>query len=127
MPRADVAQLLEQLHQTGAKADTFSLGDAFLLEHDFDAVPASEVAKQFGETFAVQLHGLQPGQWQGPVESGYGVHLVFISERTTGHVPALEEIRDAVRREWANVRQLEANEQFYQGLLKRYTVTVERP
>jgi hypothetical protein len=123
----DAAQLLVQLNQTGAKADTLSLGDLFLLEHDFDAVPASEVAKRFGEKFAVQLNELQPGQWQGPVESGYGLHLVFITERTTGRVPMLEEIRDAVRREWANVRRLEANEQFYQGLLKRYTVTVERP
>jgi hypothetical protein len=123
----DAAQLLVQLNQTGAKADTLSLGDPFLLEHDFDAMPASEVAKQFGEKFAAQLNELQPGQWQGPVESGYGVHLVFITERTTGRVPALEEIRDPVRREWANARRLEANQQFYQGLLKRYTVTVERP
>jgi hypothetical protein len=123
----DAAQLLVQLHRTGDKADTLSLGDSFLLEHDFDAVPASEVAKQFGEKFAAQLNELQPGQWQGPVESGYGVHLVFISERTIGRLPALEEIRDAVRRKWANARRLEANEQFYQGLLKHYTVTVERP
>jgi hypothetical protein len=61
------------------------------------------------------------------VESGSGVHLVFITEPTTGCVPALEEIRDAVRREWANARRLEANEPFYQGLLKRCSVTVERP
>ena len=123
----DAAQLLVQLNRSSAKAGTLPLGDSFLLEHDFDAVPASEVANQFGEKFAVQLSELQPGQWQGPVESGYGVHLVFISERTTGRVPALEEIRDAVRREWANVWRLEANEQFYQGLLRRYTVSVERP
>jgi PPIC-type PPIASE domain len=122
----DAVQLLVQLNQTGAKADTSSLGDSFLLEHDFDAIAASEVAKQFGAKFAAQLNELQPGQWQGPVESGYGVHLVYITERTTGRVPALEEIRDTVRREWANVRRLEANERFYQRLLKRYTVTVER-
>jgi hypothetical protein len=105
----DAAQLLVQLNQTGAKADISSLGDSFLLEHDFDGVPASEVAKQFGEKFAVKLNELQPGQWRGPVASGYGVHLVFITERTTGRVPALEEIRDVVRREWAYVRRLEAN------------------
>jgi hypothetical protein len=50
-----------QLNQTGAKADTSSLGDWFLLEHDFDAVVASEVAKQSGEKFATQLNELQPG------------------------------------------------------------------
>ena len=32
-----------------------------------------------------------------------------------------------MRREWANARRLEANETFYQELLKRYVVTIERP
>ena len=91
------------------------------------SLPASEVAKQFGEKFAAKLGELAPGQWQGPVESGYGVHLVLVSERTEGRVPALAEVRDAVRREWANARRLEANEKFYQELLKRYVVTIERP
>jgi hypothetical protein len=40
-------------------------------------------------------------------------------------VPVLEEVRDAVRREWANARRLEANEQFYQALVRRYIVTIE--
>ena len=93
----------------------------------YDALPASEVGKQFGEKFATAWAGLPLGQWQGPVESGYGVHLVFVSERTEGRVPALAEVRDAVRREWDEAQRLEANEKFYQELLKRYTVTIERP
>ncbi len=75
--------------------------------------------------FAAKLSGLTPGQWQGPVESGYGAHLVFLSELTEGRTPALAEVRDAVRREWDNARRLETNEKFYQELLKRYTVTIE--
>ena len=121
----DAAQLVAQLNLAGNKVDSSTLGDSFLLEHQFAAVPASEVAKQFGEKFAANLSGLVPGRWQGPVESGYGVHLVFVSERTEGRVPALVEVRDAVHREWTNARRLEANEKFYQELLKRYTVTIE--
>jgi uncharacterized linocin/CFP29 family protein len=37
------------------------------------------------------------------------------------------EVRDAVHREWANVRRLEANEAFARGILERYVVTIERP
>ena len=62
-----------------------------------------------------------------PVSSGYGVHLVFVSARTEGRVPALKETRDAVRREWANVQQQHAQETFYQRLLKRYTIVVQQP
>jgi parvulin-like peptidyl-prolyl cis-trans isomerase-like protein len=123
----DTAQLLAQLNQAGGKADVSALGDSFLLEHTFAAAPGSEIAKQFGEKFAAQLDELAPGQWQGPVESGYGVHLVFVSERTEGRLPALAEVRDAVCREWVNARRLEANEKLYKAMLKRYVVTIERP
>lgn len=121
------AELLVQLNQAGEKADVSAIGDPFLLEHDFSAAPAGEIAKQFGEEFVTKLGALQPGPWQGPIESGYGMHLVRISERTEGRVPTLAEVRDAVRRDWDNARRLAANESFYQELLKRYTVTIERP
>ena len=123
----DAAQLLSRLNQAGDKADALAQGDSFLLERDFTALPACEITKQFGEGFAAKLGGLPTGQWQGPIESGYGVHLVKVSERTEGRLPALAEVRDAVRREWDNARRLEGNEKFYQELLKRYTVTIEQP
>jgi hypothetical protein len=123
----DTAQLLVQLQRAGDKADVSELGDSFLLEHKFQTLSVSEVTKQFGEKFAAKLGELPPNQWQGPIESGYGVHLVWISEHTEGRMPALAEVRDAVRREWANTRRLESNEKFYQELLKRYIVTIERP
>jgi hypothetical protein len=122
----DAAQLLAQLNEVGAGADVSALGDPFLLDHEFKGVAASEVAQQFGERFAAKLGELPLGQWQGPVESGYGAHLVIIRERTEGRLPALGEVRDSVRREWQNVQRLEANEKFFRGLLARYTVVVEQ-
>ena len=121
----DAAQLLAQLQQAGGKAEVSALGDSLLLENKFAAVPAGEVAKQFGEEFAAALGGIKPGQWQGPVESGYGMHLVLVSERTEGRKPELADVRDVVRREWTNARRLEGNAKFYAELLKRYNVTIE--
>jgi hypothetical protein len=123
----DTAQLLAQLQQAGDKADVSELGDSFLLEHTFAAVPGSEVAKQFGEKFATELGKLATGEWKGPIASAYGVHLVLVSERTEGRLPALAEVRDAVQREWTKARRLETNGKFYAELLKHYTVTIERP
>jgi hypothetical protein len=123
----DTAQLMEQLRQAGEQADVSALGDPFLLEHAFTSVPLDEVAKLFGDPFAVTLGELQVGQWQGPIESGFGLHLVFLSHRTEGHAPTLTEVRDGVRREWESARRLETSEKFYQALLDRYVVTVEGP
>jgi len=121
----DSAQLLARLKQADAKADTSALGDSLLLEHAFQSAPTSEVAKQFGEEFAAKLDALSPGEWQGPIESGYGAHLVLIRQRTEGRKPALADVRGAVRREWANARRLEENQKFYEGLSKRYIVIIE--
>ena len=93
----------------------------------FQSLPASEVGKQFGEKFAAKLGELRTG----PMAGAGRVRLRRASgagQRAHGRtLPALAEVRDAVRREWANARRLEANEKFYQELLKRYVVTIERP
>jgi len=123
----DAAQLLAKLNEPGGDADFAALGDPFLLDNNFTALPAGEISKQFGKEFTAKLGGLQPGHWQGPVESGFGSHLVFISERTESRLPALAEVRDAVRREWIEGQRLEANDKFYQDLLKHYTVIIEKP
>jgi parvulin-like peptidyl-prolyl isomerase len=98
-----------------------------MLDNDFTAEPAGEVTKQFGEKFTSQFGEISPGKWQGPVETGFGMHVVFLAERTQGRVPPFEDVRDAVRREWESARRLEAKERFYQELLKRYAVTIEQP
>lgn len=123
----DAARMLEQLNRAGGATDVSALGDSLLLEPTFEAAPSSEIAKQFGEAFAAQLGELPLGRWQGPIASGYGLHLVWVSERTAGGVPALADVRDAVRRDWANAERLRANENYYRELLRRYTVSVEGP
>ncbi len=121
----DSAQLIERLQQAGDGADISALGDPWMLEQSFTAERDSEVAKQFGQEFAARLAELPAGKWQGPIKSGFGVHLVLLDERVQSRMPALAEVRDAVVREWTNARRTEANEKFFQDLLKRYTVTIE--
>jgi PPIC-type PPIASE domain len=123
--KQDVARLLAELNQAGEAADFAAMSDSTLLSSEVVDTRASDVASMFGEPFARHLLQLPQGQWQGPVASGYGVHLVYVSARAEGRIPPLENVRDAVRREWANARRVEANETFYQTLLQRYTVTIE--
>jgi hypothetical protein len=121
----DINELLTQLRQDGSN-DLSSLGDNFLLEHRFESTPTSEIAKQFGDKFAAKVAELPVQQWAGPIESGYGMHLVFIENRTEVRLPKLAEVRDAVQRDWTNARRLELNEKYFQSLLKHYEVVVEK-
>jgi hypothetical protein len=121
----DISQLLAQLRLAGSRPDLSKLGDSLLLEQDFEGVSVGEVSKQFGEKFAAKLVDLPIGEWTGPIESGYGLHLVIINERQDGSLPALADVRESVKRDWVNAQRSETNEKFYQALLKRYTVAIE--
>ena len=70
-------------------------------------MPQSEVARTFGEAFAQKLPDAEPSTWQGPIPSSFGIHFVFISERTKGGIPPLDSVREAVQREWQNARRVE--------------------
>jgi hypothetical protein len=121
----EIAQLVARLNQAGGNADVSAEGDPFQLEQSFTAAPVSEIVKLFGEQFAARLTAVAPGQWRGPIESGYGVHLVYVDDVAEGRMPALPEVRDVVRREWADARRQEANEQRYKAMLKGYVVIIE--
>jgi hypothetical protein len=123
----DAQQALNSLRADNAHADSSTLGDPFLLDHRFESLTAIEVSKLFGDAFAKRLAELPIGTWEGPIESGYGHHLVLLQERTDGRVPVLEEARTAVSDEWMNEERLRANAAFYQSLLQRYKVVIEEP
>lgn len=122
----DAELLLSRLNAGSTNVEPAALGDPFLLPGTFEMVSEFEVAKQFGAGFAARLAGLPVGRWAGPVESGYGLHVVWIREREESEDPLFEDVREAVEREWEAAHREEASEAFYRSLRGRYTVTVER-
>ncbi|NOR43389.1 MAG: hypothetical protein GQ572_08635 [Gammaproteobacteria bacterium] len=121
----DAEQLLEQLKETTVAIDTIEMGDRSLLPYEFTAQRKSEIAGMFGTAFAVQAFALPANNWQGPITSEYGVHLIHISSRTEARLPPLAEIRESVSREWRTTKQQEANEIFYQSLYQRYEIILD--
>lgn len=121
---ADALALMTELRR-GKDAST--TGDRLMVRHSFESVSEREVERTLGKEFLQSLRNTEVGSWQGPIVSGYGVHLVYISERVDGEIPDLAKIRDAVVREWSSARRREANEAFYETLRSRYNITIERP
>ena len=108
-------------------ADPNSLGDATMLPAQLDGVTQREVNNTFGRGFAKDIEDLPLGQWSGPYESTYGLHLVRISTREAGDLPAVAEIRSVLEREWRTVRRKAANERFYDSLRARYNIEIRLP
>jgi hypothetical protein len=107
------------------EVDRMPTSDGFLLGNDFENVTRADVARDFGEAFAAKLFEVRQGVWEGPVASTYGLHFVFVRDRGAGGLPRLEEVREAVEREFLNERRIRTEEAFYQNLRKRYDVVIE--
>lgn len=107
--------------------DVAEVGDPILLPMFHENLRDSDIANLVGRRFSEDLKQVETGEWAGPIESSYGVHLVKVHERTPGRLPDLEEVREAVRREWFAERRAKSKQQFYDSLRERYEVTIEMP
>jgi hypothetical protein len=119
-----VATVLETL-RAYPETDASTLGDASLLPVEMPLTSLTSIDHMFGSEFAVAIGKAQVGAWTGPIASSFGLHIVRISERQQGRVPALSEVRDAVNREWTNAKRKELANDRLVALVKRYGVTVE--
>jgi hypothetical protein len=101
-----------------------AIGDPFMFRNYYgDATPV-QMAKEFGRDFAKELFTLRPGSWQGPVQSGYGWHLIWIDSIEPGRVPAFEEVAPDVKSAWLDDRYREVKRTALAEMRSRYAVTV---
>jgi parvulin-like peptidyl-prolyl cis-trans isomerase-like protein len=100
-------------------------GDPTLLPFELRTAEHSDVEREFGKEFAAALKDLPLGDWQGPLRSAYGLHLVQISDRSDAHAPPLEQVRAEVERDLLQARASQANEAIYDKLRANYRVRVE--
>lgn len=120
----DAASVLQVLRTTPS-IDPGELGDATLLPPKLGLTGKASIGRTFGPAFADALGKIVPGQWSGPIESDFGLHVVLITEHQAGRMPALADVRAAVEREWATDKQKAIEEQRLAALLTRYRIAVE--
>jgi peptidyl-prolyl cis-trans isomerase C len=99
-----------------------SVADRFMFQDYYGDRTPSAIAKEFGPQFAVALEKLKPGSWQGPVESGYGWHLVFVDTVIPGRAPAFEEVESEVKTAWLGDQKAQAWDKAYKQMRAKYTV-----
>lgn len=121
----DAAQALLLLETDAALTNPENLGDRISLPHRFVNKREYELAGTFGGEFVDALKDMEPGKWQGPILSGYGLHLVSIDELTPGAPLTFEEAERELRRDWANEQRVRAIDTLYEELRRQYEITVE--
>jgi len=99
-------------------------GDPFMLPSDYVDRRTEEIARDFGRAFSEEIAGLEPKQWQGPVTSAYGLHLVYIASREESRQPSLEQVRSQVANDWLVEQRRMADQRIFERLRSRYNISV---
>ena len=125
--RADAEKLLAELQAGRGPADPAQAGDPTLLPAALERATPQVITGTFGQDFADQVEEAPVGQWTGPIQSGFGLHLVRVDERSAGKAPTLDQIRPLVLREWQSEERRRQNAEFLGALKSKYDVRVEGP
>jgi len=126
-PADDARELLSALTTGGGPIDPTEAGDRISLPPRMRDVPRYQIASTFGSDFAASLAALPVGQWSGPVASGYGLHLVRVTQSLAGRIPSLDEVEREVTNDFLSERRARAVDALYTGLAEDYTITIEAP
>ena len=104
-----------------------SLSDRFMFQDYYGDRAPEALAKEFGPQFVVALEKLKPRSWQGPIESGYGWHLVYVDTVIPGRIPAFEEIEPDVKTAWLGEQKATAWQKAYAEMRAKYIVLLPGP
>ena len=107
------------------RGDAQIAGDATLLPSTVERTPPSAIERTFGDEFSKAIATLPVGEWQGPVQSGFGLHFVRIDARSDGRDATLAEVRSDIERDVMSARAADASKSYFDDVRSRYTVVVE--
>ena len=100
-------------------------GDSLPFDYFIEDVNANELGLLLGSKFPKALENQLLNKWVGPIPSGFGYHLVFITEKVSPKIPSFESVKKAVYRDYEYDKQQEIDETIYQELKKKYMIDID--
>ena len=100
------------------KSDPFYLGKTFANE------PLRNINTNFGESFSKELITADLAVWNGPFESTYGHHIVYINSVNPGYIPEIEEVLRQVEVDFLQIKKEQAVKGFLNNIRSEYTIFI---
>jgi peptidyl-prolyl cis-trans isomerase C len=104
-----------------------SLGDPISLPKSLEATPQREVVRIFGDDFAEAVGRQTVGGWVGPIQSGFGFHLVRVRSARLSKKPKLVDVRQVVENDWRAATLKNRETKAYHTLLDSYSIKIAKP
>ena len=122
-PQAYAENLLSSVNAKEYKS-LMDKGDQTMLPIAYKDAGKPVILKDLGTAFYNSLDELALKQWAGPVNSGFGKHLVFITNKTDAHIPDFAEVKNKVKRDYEYQTETTTKEEIYNELKKNYEVII---
>lgn len=120
---AEALQILAELQKLPPKPEMLrEMGDASLLQNHYAEQTEQQISSAFGEDFRQAVLQLEPETWQGPIQSGYGLHLVYVFSRQDSYIPEWQAIKMLLLDDMAREAKKAAKELFYTEILRNYEI-----
>ncbi|MBN8429405.1 peptidyl-prolyl cis-trans isomerase [Microbulbifer salipaludis] len=124
----DARALLAQLRVAEApdyrQLSDQQLGDPMMLPGQIDDTDATGIEREFGSVFSEALDSAPLNEWFGPIRSGFGYHLVRVSQVQPARAATLADVREAVTQRWLREQREQTEAAFYESLRQEYEVIV---
>ena len=122
----DARALLEELPPSPPSPESMAqLGDPLMLQPHYADRTKRDIHSLFGSEFADVIAAMEPGQWTGPIRSGYGVHLVYVQTRSASQPAELAQVRERVLVDFSADRRSDGKQRYYEQLRTQYDVKIE--
>jgi len=119
------AQSVLKNNATASLTEMKLKSDSFIFSNEFTNTSGTGLSREFGSDFSKGLQQLPDNTWTGPVKSGFGVHLVFITKRQIPKIPDFNSVREDVFRNYMYDKEILVNQTIYDALKKNYQIVID--
>lgn len=123
--KQDAKDALQRLRAGKTEDVATPFGDPFLLDVEFQDKPLPEIEQLFGREFSAAVTSVITGEWQGPVRSTYGWHLVKVETRKDARLPTFAEVREKVQKDLAEDQRRRTYDEVFERLKSGYVIVVQ--
>jgi len=114
--------VLQQLKQTNLQRAP-GKGDRFPLQYDYTDQAAEDIKQNFGDQPILQALFKAPlHTWVGPVQSGYGWHLIYVTKIDSAALIPFASVKDEVKAQYIEAEKAKQNKKAFDKLSEKYII-----
>lgn len=120
------ALLRELADKDVTPTNALDLGDRFLFHTNYVDRGQTHIAAELGAAAAAAIFSTEMpvAQWSGPVASDYGLHIIFLTERSLAINPELNDVRIQVVNDFKRAKQRELQLALEEEIVSSYETEI---